>query len=136
MRCVCNALSPPTHPLFFCRKLRGHSAHSYWSTAARVSRTGGPFPLVDRRRQPVARFYWSPDREDDSDEGSRRYSYPVSRAYKRQILPFSYLVLNNEPSNGYHFRSFFHISPLKQYKNSFSTKSLKIQIILQLMLVD
>ncbi len=50
------------------------------------------------------------------------FSYPVSRAYKHQILPFSYLLQDIEPICGSHFPSFFHILPLQKYKDWFSTK--------------
>ncbi len=129
IRGMCTANPPPTH----C--FSAESCKDIWPTPIgwqpRVSRTWGRLSLVDWRR-PAALFYWSAGREDDSNEGSSRYSYRLSRAYKHQLLPFSYLLLDNEHISGSHFPSFLHILPLKQlHKDWFSTNSLKTHIILQ-----
>ncbi len=44
--------------------------------------------------------------------------------------------MDNEPISGSHFSSFLHILPLKLYNGWISMKSMKTQIILQLILVD
>jgi hypothetical protein len=69
-------------------------------SSAKVARTVGPLLLVDSRemREQAAHSYWSTAGEDDSDEGPRQYSSPLSGACKYHIftfaLPISYWVMN------------------------------------------
>jgi hypothetical protein len=57
--------------------------------------------------------YWLTGREDDSDEGSRQYSSPVSVVCNRHIFTFSFLSQGDEPTGGSHFSILLHIWPLK-----------------------
>jgi hypothetical protein len=82
----------------------------------RFARTGNLLLLVDRQREPAARFYLSTGREDDSDEGHTQDSSPVSGDRTCQILTAWFLLLDKEPISGSHFSSFLHNFPLKQYK--------------------
>ncbi len=75
MRGGCKAYPPPTHPLFFSRKL----SENIW-----------PSPIG---RQPgIAR-----------DEGLSRFSYPVSSAYKCKILKFGFSYWIMSPTVGLTF---------------------------------
>ncbi len=73
--------------------------------------------LLPELQVKAARSYWSKGREDDSDEGAKQYSSPVTGGVcKCHIFTFSYLLLGNKPISGSHFSILLHISPLKEYK--------------------
>jgi hypothetical protein len=112
MRGERNAHPPSTH-LFFCQKLQEYLPAPI-GRQPRVARTGNLLLLVDRHREPAARFYLSTGREDDSDEGHTKDSVSGDRTC--QILKVWFLLVDKEPISGSHFSRFLHILPLKQYK--------------------
>jgi hypothetical protein len=101
--------TPPPHPPVFLPK--EYSARSYWSTAEPYEnrqptsigrhgeRSGNTLLFVDRR----------------IIEGCKGISYPVTKACTMQNSEVWFLSLDDEPIRVYHFSSFLHILPLKQY---------------------
>ncbi len=116
MRGECKAHpAPPTHCFSAesCKNIRAApiGRRPRWesrqpASIGRQAAAVDPLLLVDRRREPAARFHFGDRRIID---GSERISYPVSRACIRKILKFWFLLLDNEPISVSHFSSFLHI---------------------------